>query len=128
MHLDGEVWGGRGQWEATVAAVVRNQWAPSVCFRVFDAPEVPGYRAERIKAASRCVRCTFAAVVPWRPVNDLEHASQMFRTIRLAGGEGMILRHPTAQGYETRGSGTVLKVKRCPIHGDLKWPNAGRSR
>src|SRR5688500_16239246 len=36
MHLDGEFWAGRGKWERTVAAVVRNAWAPQVCFIVFD--------------------------------------------------------------------------------------------
>jgi hypothetical protein len=30
MHLDGEIFAGRGQRETTVAAVVRNQWAPSL--------------------------------------------------------------------------------------------------
>jgi DNA end-binding protein Ku len=39
MHLEGEFFAGRGQWEATVVAVVRNHWAQAVCLIVFDAPK-----------------------------------------------------------------------------------------
>src|SRR4030095_1947052 len=53
MHLDGEVFAGRGQWDATVAAVVRNQCARAVCFIVFDAPETEGCWSKRIAAAAK---------------------------------------------------------------------------
>lgn len=95
---------------------------------VFDAPEITGTWAERIKAAARRVRCTFAAVVPWSPVRDLGHAFELFRGIRLGGGEGLILRHPTARNYHARRTGEVLKMKCCPIHGDLRWPERRRTR
>jgi hypothetical protein len=40
MHLNGEIFAGRGEWETIVKAVVRNKWAPTIAFIVFDAPPV----------------------------------------------------------------------------------------
>jgi DNA ligase-1 len=85
MHLDGEFFAGRGQWETTVTAVVRNKWVPEVCFIVFDAPEIDGCWSKRIAAAKRKLRCGFAAAVPFEIVNDLVHAAVMFRRIREQG-------------------------------------------
>jgi DNA ligase-1 len=73
MHLDGEFFAGRGQWETTVAAVARNQWAPSVAFLVFDAPEVTGCWSKPIATAAKRLRCDFAAAVPFESVDDLVH-------------------------------------------------------
>jgi hypothetical protein len=53
MRLDGEMFAGRGKWEASVAAVVRNQWTPEIFFIVFDAPEIEGSWSKRIRAASQ---------------------------------------------------------------------------
>ncbi len=125
MHLDGEFWAGRGRWEATVAAVVRNRWTPEVCFMVFDAPQADGCWSKRIAAAKKKLRCDFAAPMPYEPVADLLHVSLMFRRVRAEGGEGLILRRPGA-GYSTRRSNDVLKVKRCPITGELEWAERRR--
>jgi DNA ligase-1 len=120
MHLDGEFFAGRGQWEQTVAAVARNRWTPQVCFMVFDAPRVDGCWSKRIAAVTKRLRCDFAATVPWQTVEDLVHVSLMFRRIREQGGEGLILRRPGA-GYSTCRDSDVLKVKKCPITGELAW-------
>jgi DNA ligase 1 len=125
MHLDGEFFAGRGQWETTVAAVVRNKWAPTVCFMVFDAPEIAGCWSKRIAAARKKLRCDFAAVVPHETVRDLVHVSLMFRRVREQGGEGLILRKPEAD-YSTQRTGDVLKVKACPITGELRWQERRR--
>jgi DNA ligase-1 len=120
MRLDGEFFAGRGQWETTVRAVVRNQWVPSVCFMVFDAPEVDGCWSKRIAMAQKRLRCDFAATVPYEVVTDLVHVALMFRRVRTEGGEGLILRRPGAP-YSTTRTNDVLKVKRCPITGELAW-------
>jgi hypothetical protein len=98
MHLDGEFFAGRGQWDTTVAAVARNRWTPQVCFMVFDAPKVDGCWSKRIAAVKTSLRCDFAAAVPYETVADLVHVSLMFRRVRAGGGEGLILRRPGA-GY-----------------------------
>jgi DNA ligase 1 len=125
MRLDGEIFAGRGKWETTVAAVVRNQWTPETCFIVFDAPEIDGCWSKRITAAAKKIRCEFAAVVPFEQVRDLVHAALMFRRVRAEGGEGLILRRP-AVGYSTTRTNDVLKVKRCPITGELEWQERRR--
>ena len=51
-----------------------QQVAPSVCFIVFDAPQVAGCWSKRIASAAKRIRCGFAAPTPWRAVNDLVHA------------------------------------------------------
>jgi hypothetical protein len=50
MPLEGEIFGGRGGFAKTVAAVVRGQWAPDVVFIIFDAPEVAGTWDKRMAA------------------------------------------------------------------------------
>lgn len=125
MHLDGEIDAGRGQWETTVAAVVRKQWAPSVCFIVFDAPHINGCWSKRIAAAAKKLRCNFAAVTPSTVVTDLGHVSLMFRQIRAERGEGLMLRRPHAP-YSPKRTSNVLKVKRCPITGELEWAERRR--
>jgi hypothetical protein len=56
--------------------------------------------------------------VPYQTIDDLVHASLMFRKIRESGGEGLILRRP---GYSTTRTNDVLKLKACPITGELRW-------
>jgi ATP-dependent DNA ligase len=58
--------------------------------------------------------------VPFETASDLVHVSLMFRHIRAAGGEGLILRRPGVSYSITR-TNDVLKVKRCPITGELAW-------
>lgn len=125
IHLDGEIYAGRGQWETTVAAVVRNRWAASVAFLVFDAPEVAGCCSKQIATAAKRLRCDFAAAVPFAAVNDLVHVSLMFRGIREQGGEGLILRR-TGAAYSKQRTADVLNVKACPITGEMRWAERRR--
>lgn len=89
LHL----WPGCGKWEVTVDAVVRGKWESAVCFIVFDALQVNA-SWPKLAAAARKLRGNFAATVPWQFVDGIEHAARIFRTIRLAGGKGLVLRHP----------------------------------
>src|SRR5688572_23193168 len=125
MHLDGEFFAGRGEWETTVRAVIRNDWAPTVCYMVFDAPEIDGCWSKRIAAVKKKLRCNFAAPVPFAMVADLVDVSLMFRRVRAEGGEGLILRRPGAR-YSTRRINDVLKVKKCPITGEMAWTERRR--
>jgi hypothetical protein len=84
-----------------VKAVVRNKWAPTVAFIVFDAPQVEGCWSKRIATVQQKIRCEFAAAVPLEKVNDLVHVAVMFRRIREGGGEASALRQAAADLYHT---------------------------
>jgi len=71
-------------------------------------------------AANKKLRGDFAATVPFERVTDLVHVSLMFRRVRAEGGEGLILRRPGA-GYSASRVNDVLKIKKCPITGELAW-------
>lgn len=101
---------------------------PSVCcYTVFDAAG-RGLLVEadccRVKALKR-LGCTFAAVTPREVVADLVHVSLMFRQVRNENGEGLMLRRP-AVPYSTKRTNDVLKVKACPITGELRWQERRR--
>lgn len=115
MHLDGEIWAGRGKWELTVEAVVRGKWDAAVCFMIFDAPQVSGTWDQRIAAVAKRVRCSFAAAVPWQRIETMDHLSEVFRRVGEGGGEGLMLRCPAAVGYSASRSNRVLKLTRDPI-------------
>lgn len=120
MALEGEVWAGRGKWEATVAAVAHNICAPLVCFIVFDAPAVAGPWPKRIAAAARRLKGkTFASVIPCETVRDMRHLAQMFRHVGRAGGEGLMLRCPKTEGYRAGRCSAVLKLTRDPVDGRI---------
>ena len=125
MHLDGEIYAGRGEWEAPIAAVVRYKGAPTVCFIVFDAPQLAGCWSTRIAVAARMIRCGFAAVTSWQVVDDLVHVSLYFRKVRAEGGKGLMLRRPGVP-YSTTRTNDLLKVKACPITGELRWAERRR--
>lgn len=122
MHLDGEVWAGRGQFAAASRAVNHGRWQPHVCFMVFDAPEEPGAWPERLaRAAAALSGSQFAATVPWTVIRDMDHVAQLVRRIRLGGGEGLVLIDPTASGYHVGRTDRALKLKCDPFTGELAW-------
>jgi len=110
--------------------VVRRQDAPKewerVTFTVYDAPGAPGGIADRLAAARAALPATpdaslgldaqtaaaagGAAVLAHEVCRGAEHVKQRLAEVEAAGGEGLILRHPTAAH---RGGRTtdVLKVK-----------------
>ena len=110
--------------------MVRRQDAPKewerVTFTVYDAPGAPGGFADRLAAARAALPATpdaslgldaqtaaaagGAAVLAHEVCRGAEHVKQRLAEVEAAGGEGLILRHPTAAH---RGGRTtdVLKVK-----------------
>jgi DNA ligase 1 len=125
MHLDGEVYAGRGQWETTVAAVARNKWSPKVCFIVFDAPQGQRLLAETDRRCGEKTEIRLCSCCAFPSRTDLVHVSLKFREVRHAGGEGLMLRRPDAS-YSTTRSDAVLEVKACPITGELRWAERRR--
>lgn len=120
MHLEGEIWAGRQQFPVSTSAVVRNVWAPEVCFLVFDAPKLPGTWADRMRGAARGLRrCVFASPVPWVAIEDVPQMATVFRAIGSGGGEGVMLRCPISVGYQAGRGRRVLKLTRDPIDGRI---------
>lgn len=115
VELDGELWGGRGTYQATKAAVQRKtprpeEWA-GIRLRPFDAPAAPGGFEERLRVAARAVvGSPVAEAVPHWPVRSRGHADQVYREVLAGGGEGIVYRRPGAP-YEGGRSRFALKRK-----------------
>lgn len=113
--LDGELWIGRGRFEALVGTVRRRtprdvEWR-AVRFMLFDLPRHGGVFTERVKAMRALVG---AAGIPWlgaieqRRVADRDALNRMFREVVDAGGEGLMLHHAEAR-YVSGRSDALLK-------------------
>ncbi|HEY4367063.1 MAG TPA: DNA ligase [Steroidobacteraceae bacterium] len=117
IALDGELWVGRGKFEAT-SATVRDAnpddaaWR-KVRFMVFDLPAQPDVFTQRI-ATLQAVLSTLA--LPWVvPVVQFKVADQAaldreLRKIVAAGGEGLML-HRGSSAYRAERTGDLLKLK-----------------
>lgn len=105
--LDGEIWAGRGRFEEARCAVQYGHWTRRCRFVAFDAPAARGTWRRRMASAARL----------WRDVVDFEvcpgHDWLMarLRAVRGDGGEGLVIRHPLIDRYETGRTGNTLKVK-----------------
>jgi DNA ligase 1 len=116
--LDGELWLGRGRFEAISALVHRAQptesdWA-GVLYMVFDWPGAPGGFAERIAQLQRQA----PAEGPWRvaPQRRLSSAaalSDWLHEVLAGGGEGLML-HRADSPWHTGRSPALLKLKPQP--------------
>ncbi len=117
VPLDGELWAGRGRFEAAQSAVASDRadeaaWR-GMRFMVFDAPAAPGPFTDRIDALHRLVAGIGA---PWvQPVEQLRVADEaalralLKRTVQ-AGGEGLVL-HRADSAYRGERSDDLLKFK-----------------
>lgn len=110
IALDGELWAGRGRF-AVVESVRRRKgatvedWA-ALSFVAFDAPEHGGTAAERIEfVESLGVECADT----WNCLGE-SHARETMRMFVADGGEGIVLRDPSAPYVHGR-SRFMLKMK-----------------
>lgn len=117
MPLDGELWIGRGQFDA-LSGIVRKQvpvdaeWR-RVGYRVFELPDAPGPFAARAETLHALIA---AAGVPWlqaveqtRVAGPTELMRRLDAVVR-AGGEGLML-HRADAPYVTGRSDVLLKLK-----------------
>lgn len=114
--LEGELWGGRGSFEQTVANVRKQQphngWL-QLKFAIFDVPQAPGGFTERIAKAEVWFAnhsTAYAFIIPQIPVRDQSHLQQELQRIEGLGGEGLIVRKPDAL-YSAGRTTEILKVK-----------------
>jgi DNA ligase-1 len=119
FSLDGELWGGRSNFQKTVSALrklrpIDSEWE-GIKYVVFDAPTFDGKFEERIdyllflfpefgKEARR------VEVLEHKKCANLKHLNSFLSTVQKKGGEGVMLRKPLSL-YESGRSDTLLKVK-----------------
>lgn len=121
--LDGELFGGNGNFQKTVSAVrkqnpVDAEWK-SIKYMVFDAPEHGGTYEERVDYLLDDVMLTcpgpedaewYCTVVQPEVVRDNADVARILAKFEKLGFEGAMLRQPGSL-YESGRSHTLLKVK-----------------
>ncbi len=118
--LDGELWLGRGRFDALSAAVRRqlprdDEWR-QIRYMVFDLPGAAGAfsaRASMIENLVRQLRWTQLQAVPQASVSDHSELQRRLDAVVRAGGEGLML-HRADAAYVTGRSPLLLKLK--PLH------------
>lgn len=114
VHLDGELWMGRGRFQETTGYVRRldagEHWH-NIQYQVFDAPSVPGGFEERFAAIGRDFTLpSHATKLPHTPCPNIPTLKAFLEQVEERGGEGVMLRQPGSRYYRARSS-TLLKVK-----------------
>lgn len=114
--LDGELFGGRKQFQRTVGIVKRQDasdlWK-ELQYVVFDAPSHGGVFEERVAFIESTLT---ALAVKWlvahkhERCNGTEHLRAELARVEGLGGEGLMVRQPRSR-YEAGRSNTLLKVK-----------------
>lgn len=115
--LDGELWLGRGRFEALSAIVRRRHpvdadWA-DVRFMVFELPRGGGdfaARAARIEQIVRRVGWSQLVAAEQAPMSDRGALARRFDAVVRAGGEGLVLHRADAPWVVGR-DGSLLKLK-----------------
>ncbi len=112
--LDGELFGGRKQFQRTVSIARRvdagDAWK-QLEFVVFDAPEHDGPFEERLEAARGLLDGhRWARVLEHQRCGGVEDLERRLRGVEALGGEGVMLRKP-GSAYAAGRSFTLLKVK-----------------
>jgi DNA ligase-1 len=134
--LDGELFGGRQQFQRTVSVVRRQDRGEAwkeLSFVIFDAPGLAApfeERLEHVRAYVERVAPPHARWLEHQPCRGTEHLRAELARVEALGGEGLMLRRPGSR-YEAGRSHTLLKVK--SFHDDearvLKHvPGAGRHK
>ena len=108
VALDGELYVGCGQLGKVAGAVRSADWF-MLSFCVFDAP-IAGTASERIAWLSALSLPSFCNIVEHVRCESSAHLDQMFDRVVNAGGEGLVIRDPSAR-YEVGRSSAMLKVK-----------------
>mgnify|MGYP001604706111 FL=1 len=117
VALDGELWFGRGRFEALSAAVRRQvpdaaEWH-ALRYMVFELPGAPGSFAERARAIERVAGevgwAQLQAVAQTR-IADRAALRRRLDEVVAQGGEGLVL-HVAAADYATGSSDVLTKLK-----------------
>ena len=115
--LDGELWLGRGRFDALSSSVRRErpvdaEWR-QVRYMVFELPGAPERFDERAQRIEKVVRQSGApqlVAVEQSPVADREALRERLARVLALGGEGLVL-HRADAPYGTGRSDALLKLK-----------------
>ncbi|KAF9477620.1 DNA ligase/mRNA capping enzyme [Pholiota conissans] len=119
ITLDGELYGGRGEFQSTVSIVktVNSVHWKNISFQIFDIPSLGDQPFEERYAA---LKARFGEggthaqeqieLVEHEIAKDRAHVLARLREVESKGGEGVMLRRAGSM-YEGRRSGTLLKIK-----------------
>jgi DNA ligase-1 len=114
--LDGELWGGRKQFQRTVGIVKRQDrselWK-DLLYVVFDAPTHAGVFEDRLAHAAKVLGdagMAHARVHEHEQCRGHDHLKQELARVESLGGEGLMARRPRSR-YEIGRSSSLLKVK-----------------
>ena len=117
VALDGELWTGRGRFEATTSIVARSiphdGWR-QVRYMVFDLPADPDVfdvRLQNLRAVVATSQNEFLAVVVQEKIADHKSLLNKLDEVILAGGEGLMLHRGDSRYHGGRGM-DLLKLKR----------------
>ncbi|TFK20564.1 DNA ligase/mRNA capping enzyme [Coprinopsis marcescibilis] len=122
ITLDGELFGGRGQFQSTVSIVktVNSPHWQNITFEIFDTPSHGDLPFEtRIKTLQTIFgssdtegthQCAHVKVVEHVAARDHAHVLERLKEVEELGGEGVMLREPDSK-YQGSRSNTLLKVK-----------------
>ncbi len=117
LPLDGELWLGRGRFEALSGAVRRTvpddgDWR-HIRYMVFEQPDAAGTFAQRAgQLADIAAQAAWPALVAvaQTPVDSRQALQQRLNGVVQAGGEGLVL-HRADAPYVTGRSSVLLKLK-----------------
>lgn len=119
ITLDGELFGGRGEFQNTVSVVktVNSPHWQGITFQIFD---IPSRGSDPFEERVDFLKKLFGPggthasdkikVVEHELATSRQHVLDKLKEIESLGGEGLMLRKPASQ-YEGRRSGTLLKIK-----------------
>lgn len=115
--LDGELWLGRGGFEAVLATVRRQQpdavqWQ-ALRYAVFELPDSPGTFAQRAQHLAQwlpSLNQPTLEVVPQREVASAAALQHWLAEVVAGGGEGLVL-HQAQAPYRSGRDGSLLKLK-----------------
>jgi len=124
IALDGELWGGKGNFEYTCTTVIRkrpqndpvweNTWK-DISYHIFDAPDSEGGFEKRMDFAKKVVEerkatSPILSVIKMEQCKGPDHLKKYLAEVQRRGGEGVMLRESNCP-YKHGRSKTLLKVK-----------------
>ena len=115
--LDGELWLGRGAFEATLSAVrkqrpVAAEWR-QLSYQVFELPGAAGdftRRLERLERIVAAVNSPYLKLIPHQRLKDQTALQRKLDEVVASGGEGLML-HRADSLYQTGRGNALLKLK-----------------
>jgi DNA ligase-1 len=116
FEMDGELWVGRGRFEQTASVVASGASHPGwgeVGYYIFELPHGAGgllHRLDRLRRFLQDQPLANLHLIEQQICQDETHLQQRLKQVEAKGGEGLVLRNPTA-AYETGRSADALKVK-----------------